>query len=439
MVAPLRFLNPQAAQLLNMLEQLRAFERVSPEEQQQLQYQQLHALLLHAWSFSPFWKHRLTQAGFEPNQRNDSVLTRITPLSRKDLQTTPDDLRARWTGMSTDRLTMATTSGSTGTPVRVERYTDIYSPLFNAINRLDDLWHNRDPEQKLCVIGAGLKDRQVESWGNTYLAFGLRGAALTRALGDRSIESHLDWLLEHRPRYLKCSPFLAASLARLALDLGVDLPVEHIISQSERVTPQQRAICRQAFGARIVDRYSCEEIGWIALQCPEHDHLHVMTPGVLVEIVDEQGNPCAPGQVGRVLLTSLHSYAMPIIRYEVGDLAEWGEPCSCGNTMPVLKRLWGRTRHQLALPDGSQIPMPFLGDDIGTIASILEFQVAQYQDRSLEIQVKTRDARQLSAQERTQLKRIFSDNGLGSLALKISEVAEINWGPGWKREEFVRK
>jgi len=75
MVAPLRFLNPQAAQLLNMLEQLRAFERVSAEEQQQLQYQQLHALLLHAWSFSPFWKQRLTQVGFDPNQKNKRTPT----------------------------------------------------------------------------------------------------------------------------------------------------------------------------------------------------------------------------------------------------------------------------------------------------------------------------------------------------------------------------
>lgn len=439
MGAPLRFLTPQAAQIVHLLEQVRGFESITTAEQTKLQQLQLHVLFCHAAQHSSFWKERLNGAGFTPGKPSPHILSQLPVLTRSDLQHRTDSIRAYWPGLNREQIDVTTTSGSTGTPVRVERFTAWYAPLFKAITRQDDLWHNRDPKQTLCVIGAGLKDQVRDNWGGTYIALGLKGNVFTRALGDRSLDSHLDWLLEHKPRYLKCSPFLAASMARLALERGIQLPIEHIISQSERVTPQQRSLCQQVFGAKIVDRYSCEEIGWIALQCPKHEHYHVMNPSVLVEIVDENGAPSEPGQVGRVLLTSLHSYAMPIIRYEVGDLAEWGGPCDCGMTLPVIKRLWGRKRHMLTLPDGSQVPMPFLGDDIGKIDRILEFQIAQYDDGVLEIQLKNRSGAPLTQGENHALQAVFPQNGLHGLTLRIREVNEIDWGPGWKREEFVRK
>src|SRR5690606_19383274 len=97
--------------------------------------------------------------------------------------------------------------------------------------------------------------------------------------------------------------------------------------------------------------------------------------------------PCPPGQVGRVLVTALHSFAMPLIRYDIGDLASWGEPCGCGITLPVIEKLWGRTRHQVRLPDGGSLPMAFIGDELGLINAIREFRIYQYADNSLEIQV----------------------------------------------------
>tara|TARA_R100001039_G_C1850520_1_gene110742 strand:+ start:3369 stop:3659 length:291 start_codon:yes stop_codon:yes gene_type:complete len=82
---------------------------------------------------------------------------------------------------------------------------------------------------------------------------------------------------------------------------------------------------------------------------------------VIVEILDDHHQPCPPGVPGRVVVTSLHSFAMPIIRYELGDLAEWGPPCACGLTWPVIAALRGRVRRRVRLPDGSSRVMPFLG------------------------------------------------------------------------------
>ena len=88
--------------------------------------------------------------------------------------------------------------------------------------------------------------------------------------------------------------------------------------------------------------YTCQEAGYLALQCPDYPHFHVQSENVLLEVVDDVGQPCGPGEVGRVLITSLNNFATPLIRYELGDYAEVGAPCPCGRGLPVLKRIMGR-------------------------------------------------------------------------------------------------
>lgn len=439
MAAPLRFYAPHAAQMLLMTQQIRAHERLPADAQQALQSTQLHQLLCHAHKNSVFWRQRLEHAGFVPDgPHTDSgaVLRRLPILTRGDLQQHFEAARARWPGLADDDIAVSTTSGSTGLPVRVEKAASLYAPVYSAIAWIDALWHQRDARQKIAVLGIGTTDGRQASWGQMYEALGLWGETVSRNLAAHPMNTHLAWLVEQEPAYLKCSPHVAAELAQQALDQGVALPLQQIIAQSERVTPRQRALCLQAFGARIIDRYSCEEAGWIALQCPEHDHLHVLSATALVEIVDNQGQPCPTGIPGRVLLTSLHSFAMPLIRYELGDLAEWGPPCSCGITLPVIARLRGRTRQQVQLPSGHTVPMPFLGDELGMIEPIRGFRVRQYLGGELEIQVEA--ARPLTDAEAQCIHDVFRRSGLGALPLFIREVAHIDWPAGPKREEFIR-
>jgi phenylacetate-CoA ligase len=438
MAAPLQFHSPQAAQLLLLAQQLRAWERAAPAEQQALQQQALQGLMQHAHRHSPFWQQRLQAAGFVPTVPGVpalQVLARLPPLTRTDLQMHFEPLRARWPGLQEADIATSATSGSTGEPVRVEKASSMYGPLYAAVSWAETQWHQRDPALKIAVLGTGLADGMQDTWGSMYSALGLRGACVTRNVTQHGMPSHLDWLLQHRPDYLKCSPHAAAELARLLIGRGLSLPIRQIISQSERVTPVQRALCLQAFGAKIVDRYSCEETGWIALQCPQHDHLHQLAATTLLEIVDGQGQPCPAGVPGRVLVTSLHSFAMPILRYELGDIAEWGAPCGCGMALPVIARLWGRTRHQVQSPHGP-LPMPFLGDELGRIDPIRAFRIRQYADGTLVLQIEA--PRALGAGEQAAVRAVFAANGLADLPLHVEHLERIDWPAGPKREEFER-
>lgn len=428
--------HPLAAQVLEVARQLRRFERLPPGEQAQIQARQCLSLLRHAHAWSPFWRERLTAAGFDPAGDDLRFLATLPPLQRQDLQTHFGALRARLPGQEEGDFSVATTSGSTGQPVRVEKQHLLYGMLYEAISLIDCEWHGRDPSRTLAVLGIGVQDTIAPDWGGIFPQLGYHGRGVGRGLSTHSMASHLEWLQTHRPSYLKCSPMAAAELARMALDAGLQLPIRQIMSQSERVLPHHRHLCREAFGAEIKDRYSCEETGWLALQCPRHEHLHVMSGTTLLEIVDEQGRPCGVGQPGRVLITSLHSYAMPIIRYELGDMAEWGPPCDCGMTLPVLGRLRGRTRHQLYLPSGERRPMPVIGDDIGKVEAVQEFQVRQYRGGELEILCRT--SRPLSPAEREHIAAILHTDVTAALPVFVREVPAIDRGSSGKREEFIR-
>jgi phenylacetate-CoA ligase len=99
----------------------------------------------------------------------------------------------------------------------------------------------------------------------------------------------------------------------------------------EILEPGLRALCQRQWGVPARDNYSCTELATLALTCPEHDHLHIQAERVLLEILDDQNRPCAPGEVGRVVVTGLVNFATPLIRYEIGDRAVAGSPCPCGH------------------------------------------------------------------------------------------------------------
>src|SRR6185436_9202776 len=106
---------------------------------------------------------------------------------------------------------------------------------------------------------------------------------------------------------------------------------------------------------RVIDNYGVTETGYIAFECPAGGGYHVCSESVLVELLDDDGNDVPEGEPGRVVLTSFYNFAMPLIRYAVGDLAVAAHgPCPCGRTLPRLATILGRQRNIFTFPDGSQ-------------------------------------------------------------------------------------
>jgi len=118
----------------------------------------------------------------------------------------------------------------------------------------------------------------------------------------------------------------------------------------------ERAVMEQAFGVPVTNRYGCEEVSLIACECEQHSGLHINSDHIVAEFLREDGTPCSPGENGRIVVTELINFGMPLIRYEVGD---WGVPsdrlCPCGRGLPMMESLAGRTADFLRALDGSRV------------------------------------------------------------------------------------
>jgi phenylacetate-CoA ligase len=156
---------------------------------------------------------------------------------------------------------------------------------------------------------------------------------------------------------------------------GLDLRFERIASVAAVLSEDVRAACREVLGANPIDGYGAHEVGYLACECPVCGLYHINAEANLVEILHEDGSPCAPGETGRVVLTSLYNYAMPFIRYEIGDYATLGPArVKCPVRLPTLKRIIGRYRNTFTLRDG-RIIYPYV--TIGRFRDFISFDQVQ--------------------------------------------------------------
>jgi phenylacetate-CoA ligase len=150
-------------------------------------------------------------------------------------------------------------------------------------------------------------------------------------------------LLRYRPRIIQAYARSAVLFARYLEEQKL---VAHrpraLVTSAEVLEWQDRQLLERVFGCPVFDRYGCREVSVVASECSGHDGLHVMAEGLYVEIETPDG-PARPGQMGAVLVTDLLNYAMPLIRYRIGDMATWAPgPCACGRALPRLQCVVGR-------------------------------------------------------------------------------------------------
>ncbi|MBR9766383.1 MAG: hypothetical protein GYB53_23440 [Rhodobacteraceae bacterium] len=323
------------------------------------QYDALMELLDHAVSANPFYAQHLARV-FRGDDFSPEGWADLPLLGRDEVRLLGRMLHSESTPEG-GPISTVTTSGSSGSPlsIRWNRVATISTRA--AVQRMYD-WNGLD----FSAPYAGLRSfkqpaakfpgmRMARSWNDTD-----PDAPFYALSVETPIEKQLDWLEMVRPRYLNTYPSLAAELAELALARGSDLRIEAILTAGEVLTPRIRALCAEGLGAKVIDSYGCQELGKIALQC-EHPEggLHIATSNVLVEVLDDEGRQVRPGGTGRVVLTSLYNYAMPFIRYDIGDYATLSDkPCPCGRNQPVLAQVHGRRRNLIALPGGDRRWLP---------------------------------------------------------------------------------
>ena len=370
---------PVGASMLALQFQLQQSEWWPAEQLLDQQLRQLQQLLKHAVIESLWYQqqplfHSLAKQT-EPLSLNQ--FAQLPCLSRAQLQQNTGTISAANIPAAHGQRLELATSGSTGTPL-LGSETELNHFFWGGYNLRDHLWHRRDLTKKFAAIRTNVTQQTLPNWGSAISCAFDTGPAVTLNIAT-PINQQLDWLIEEQPSYLLTHASNLQALAQLSLKTGRSInSLQTVISFGERLPANLHQLCNQAWNSPLEDIYSAEEVGYIALQCPQQPgNYHQMSEQLLVEILNDNDEPCQPGEWGKVVITTLHNFAMPLIRYEIGDFARVGEPCGCGRGLPTLTEILGRTRNLITLPDGNRHWPSFPADLWLSVAPIKQFQLEQ--------------------------------------------------------------
>lgn len=214
-----------------------------------------------------------------------------------------------------------------------------------------------------------------------YIAFGL---------SDSEIENLLIRQQHKKDYYLAGYASSLFVLANVCLKKNIsNVHFKKAISLGDKMFPHYRTKIKEAFGCEVSDTYGLSEELTIAAQ-KDNEYYYILTPHVFVEILDENGNDVADGELGRVIATSLDAYGMPLIRYDTGDLAirlpKERYPQKRDLQLPLMEKIIGRDTDIVKTPSGKYMIVHFFTGIFEFIPQIKQFKVIQRELTSIEIE-----------------------------------------------------
>ncbi|MBZ0333692.1 phenylacetate--CoA ligase family protein [Marinobacter sp. AL4B] len=389
-----------------------------------LQLNRLRTLLSYAEEHSPYYRKIFKQLGFKAKD-----IQKLTDIERIPV-TTKQDIRNGGDQFISDQLekqalVSAKTGGSTGVSLNLY-FDETCQEKRNAAQLMADRWSGWD---------LGMKRASV--WGNPPVPGSvkqkLRHNLLDRTvyldtmdLNDQSMSSFVERWRKEKPGAVFGHAHSIYIFAKYLLQKGItDLRPQGIVATSMMLLEHERASIEQAFGCKVTNRYGCEEVGLIACECEQHNGMHINLPHVYVEFLDANDRPVTQGEPGKVVVTDLNNFAMPLIRYRVEDVGVFGERvCECGRGFPLLERLEGRVADFLRLPAGGQVSgISLVERTLTKVPGIEQMQLIQEQINEVAInRVKGREYTEKTDKELEQaMREVFGEE----VVLTINDVEEI--------------
>jgi phenylacetate-CoA ligase len=372
------------------LKELERSQWASRGEIEQIQIERLRRLLDHAGRTSPYWQGVFERSDLIPGQvQSLEDLETLPTLSKRDLQTHRLAMRAQVPGQ---RLIADKTGGSTGEPV----HFDLDERRFfyrKAIAYRHDRWAGWEQGLKSAYLWGHPADVAArEGWrARVRKRFMDRHITLdTSSLSADSMTAFRRQLLDYRPEVYVGYANAVYLFARFLEQF--DGPYHRprgIITSAEYLDPVQRQLIERVFQCPVFDRYGSRETGLIASQCGVSDVLHVADESVLVEILTADGRPAGPGEAGRVVVTDLMNYGMPLIRYEIRDTARFmPDRCPCGRGLSAIEMTGGRITDFLLAPDGrivsgASLTIYLIANAVG----VAQAQLVQEDERAITVRL----------------------------------------------------
>ena len=375
-------------------DQLMESQYWSADRMRAYQREQLAQLLGHARANTPFYATRLDAVFRVDGSIDFSRWREIPVLKREDLVAHRQAMLASNVPSHHGQAQDFQTSGSTGTPITV-RGNGIASLAGRAAEFRAFNWHGIDFSQNLCrivddpAVARWPGGRGGGPWGPQW-AYGTSAGRVAEISMFDSYEHIADFVQRSEASYLITGSTTAQALALEAERLGITLRLDKLFTTGSTPTGPERDAIARVFGASLLQRYASKEANAMGHSCPTGDHFHIHSENALVEVLRADGEPCGPGETGTVVVTPFLSTHQPMIRYEQGDLATVGGPCSCGRTLPVLASIAGRLSHVFRFPDGTSTYRR-LPESLREVLQARVWQIAQVKPLRIELRYEPHD------------------------------------------------
>ncbi len=360
------------------LDRIRQRETWSSGRMLEYQGRRLGEIVGIAFRHVPYYREMFRKLGLSPDDFAGAPdLTKLPILEKEAVRADPE--RFLDERLDRSRLTVETTSGTTGTSTRIfltPRALQEHYAFFEArCRRVAGLRYGEDPHVTFGARRVVPVDRdRPPFWCYNYAGKQLYMSVFH--LADPHLAYYCDELRRRPYRALVGYASAMAALARYILQENIrDIRIPLAITSGESLLASHREDIERAFGSRVFDQYGCTELAFFGAERP-CGRMHLSPDYSVLEIVDDDGAPVPPGRNGHVLGTSLINDAQILLRYRVGDMASLAAGgCGCGSPLPVLESIEGRSMNAIILPDGHRLYR--IGDVASRIGRVKQYQVVQ--------------------------------------------------------------
>ena len=396
-----------------------------PEEIKRLQNKKLKKLIRHAYEKVPYYRDLFESLKIKPEYIQKVEDLPILPVtSKKELQALPLSKRVA-ENIDLNRCKSYYTSGTTGIPLNI-----YYDPRDMTLMNLNwvraFLAAGMKPWYKM-VDFRGMKNLNRRKAWYEYLWLFRRKEISAWSKPREWIEEIQKWGPQVIVGYVKTLRMLAEAIQEHQIN---DIRPKIVFHSSVVLDDFSRQILLSVFRAKRVDIYGSYEGGCIAWECEKCSAYHLCSDMVIVEILKD-GKPVTPGEDGEVVITNLHSYAMPFIRYKQEDVVTLSPKTPvCGRGLPLLDSIQGKTDDFITLKSGRKIsPQPFFYL-MEPIPGIKRWRTIQESIDKLRVEIEpsssfTKDAEKMID---AGLKRVVGDE----MEIEISLVDTIKVDPSTK-------
>jgi phenylacetate-CoA ligase len=345
------------------------------------QESQLVKLMAYAYDHVPYYRRVMDERGLKP-----SDLQSLTDLKKLPVLT-KRDIKANFVELLSDEFNLRSvkkghTSGTTGSPLEI-CYSDSLIHINYAMLDRQYTWASvrmkRFGDRVAVVRGnviVPLQQVKPPFWRYNYLHNQLLLSSFH--LSPQNLPFYIDILARYSPKALDGYPSTVYILAKYLKNIGRKLKLHAVFTSSETLFDFQRETIEESFDCKVFDYFGSAERVLFSAECDHHRGHHIADEYGITEFLDADHKPLGPGKMGALVATSLHNYAMPMIRYITNDMSSLkAEPCSCGRSLPLLEDVTTKAEDLLTLRDGRLISPSVLTHPFKPLTSIIESQIIQ--------------------------------------------------------------